>query len=85
MVLRLIYISVIILAGCNKSYSLPIDLTILHSSSVWGETEPCGWPKNPLGGLARKASVIDNERLNNNRLIVVDSGDLFFHKSKRRI
>ena len=81
MLLRLIYISVIILAGCNKSYSLPIDFTIIHSSSVWGETEPCGWPKNPLGGLARKASVIDKERLNNNRLIVVDSGDLFFHKS----
>ena len=34
-----------------------------------------------MGGLARKASVIDKERLNNNRLIVVDSGDLFFHKS----
>ena len=34
-----------------------------------------------MGGLARKASVIDKERLNDNPLIVVDSGDLFFHKS----
>ena len=34
-----------------------------------------------MGGLARKASIIDNERLNDNPVIVVDSGDLFFSKS----
>ena len=42
MLLRIIYILIILLVGCNKSYSLPIDFTIIHSSSVWGETEPCG-------------------------------------------
>ena len=58
-----------------------MDFTIIHSSSIWGETEPCGWPKNPLGGLARKANIIDNERLNDRPVIVLDSGDLFFSKS----
>ena len=58
-----------------------MNFTIIHSSSVWGETEPCGWPKNPLGGLARKASIIDNEKLKDTPIIVVDSGDLFFSKS----
>ena len=81
MFLRVIYLLIVLLAGCNQSYSLPMDFTIIHSSSVWGETEPCGWPKNPLGGLARKASIIDNERLNDKPVIVVDSGDLFFSKS----
>ena len=81
MLLRVIFILIILLVGCEKSYSLPINFTIIHSSNVWGETEPCGWPKNPLGGLARKASIIDEETLKGNPVIVLDSGDLFFSKS----
>ena len=34
-----------------------------------------------MGGLARKASIIDKERLKESPVIVVDSGDLFFSKS----
>ena len=33
-----------------------------------------------MGGLARKASIIDEEKLKENPVIVVDSGDLFFSK-----
>ena len=34
-----------------------------------------------MGGLARKASIIDEETLKGNSVIVLDSGDLFFSKS----
>ena len=33
-----------------------------------------------MGGLARKASIIDKERSNQNSVIILDSGDLFFSK-----
>ena len=48
----------LVLVGCENSYSLPIEFTIINSSDVWGETEPCGWPKNPLGGLLEKLALL---------------------------
>ena len=39
--------------------SLSSDIVILGSANVHGEIEPCGWKKKPLGGLARKATIID--------------------------
>ena len=32
----------ILIVGCEKSYSKPIEFLIINSSNVWGETEPCG-------------------------------------------
>ena len=34
-------------------------IVILGSANVHGEIEPCGWKKKPLGGLARKATIVD--------------------------
>ena len=42
MFIRIISLIILLLAGCSNSYSLPMDFTIIHSSSIWGETEPCG-------------------------------------------
>ena len=56
----------------------PVSFSIIHSSNLRGETEPCGWPKNPLGGLARKASIINQEKSKGSHVLVFDTGDLFF-------
>ena len=62
----------------TSSQFIPVDFSIIHSSNIRGETEPCGWPKNPLGGLARKASIIDNENADSLDVLFFDTGDLFF-------
>ncbi|MBH24919.1 MAG: hypothetical protein CMH57_10790 [Myxococcales bacterium] len=63
-------------------------LTIWHTSNVHGEREDCGCPKRPLGGLARKATVIaeaprDKKEVNRpDAALIVDAGNLLF-KSPR--
>ena len=57
-------------------------ITILGTTNVHGEIDPCGWKKKPLGGLARKATIIENLSNQNINPIVLDAGDLFFKKDK---
>lgn len=56
-------------------------LTIIGTTNVHGEIDPCGWKKKPLGGLARKATIL--EQLNNEGInpLVLDAGDLLFKKN----
>ena len=51
-------------------------ISIIATANVHGETDPCGWKKKPLGGLARKATII--EQYNSNDIYIVDAGNLFF-------
>ncbi len=55
-------------------------ITIIGTTNVHGEIDPCGWKKKPLGGLARKATVLQNLIDNNEHPIVLDAGDLYFKK-----
>ena len=57
-------------------------ISIIATANVKGETDPCGWKKKPLGGLARKATILTGYNANefNNNTFVVDAGDLFFSK-----
>ena len=59
----------------------PSRITILATTNVHGEVDPCGWKKKPLGGLARKATIIENLIKNGDVPIVLDAGDLFFKSS----
>ena len=43
--------------------------------------DPCGWKKKPLGGLARKATVIENLKSQGLNPIILDAGDLLFKKN----
>jgi len=56
-------------------------LTIIGTTNVHGEVDPCGWKKKPLGGLARKATIL--EQLNNEGInpLILDAGDLLFKKN----
>ena len=56
------------------------QIRIVSTANVHGETDPCGWKKKPLGGLARKASVIDELRSDGFDVVVLDAGNLLFKK-----
>ena len=58
-------------------FSQDVNFTVLATTNVNGEIDPCGWKKKPLGGLARKATIIDQI---NEEHLVIDGGDLFFKK-----
>ena len=47
-------------------------ITILGTTNVHGEIDPCGWKKKPLGGLARKATILEQYN-NENNFYVVDA------------
>ena len=54
------------------------NLTILYTGAVWGEVKPCGCnePEN-LGGILRRATVIEKERSANKNVLLLDAGDHF--------
>ena len=55
-------------------------IRIVSTANVHGETDPCGWKKKPLGGLARKATVIDRLRTEGFDVLILDAGNLLFKK-----
>ena len=56
------------------------QIRIVGTANVHGETDPCGWKKKPLGGLARKATIIDNLRSDGFDVLILDAGNLLFKK-----
>ena len=57
-------------------------ITIIGTTNVHGEIDPCGWKKKPLGGLARKATILENLIDNNESPIILDAGDLYYKKEE---
>ena len=51
---------------------------IIATANVHGEVDPCGWKKKPTGGLARKATLLDDLYLDVKNFYVIDAGNLFF-------
>ena len=64
----------LIFANFSPSESIKLILT----SNVNGETAPCGWKKRPMGGLARKSTIINKNKADGYELLVADAGNLFF-------
>ena len=55
--------------------------TMVLSGSVHGQLDPCGWKKNPLGGLSRRIIKINEMKENGVDPLVLDAGDIFFSTS----
>jgi 2',3'-cyclic-nucleotide 2'-phosphodiesterase (5'-nucleotidase family) len=53
------------------------ELALLYSSNVQGKYAPCNCAVQPLGGLARRATVTARVRAEADATLVVDAGDLF--------
>jgi hypothetical protein len=62
-------------------------LALLYGSNLFAEYENCGCPSHPLGGLARRATIIDRARADADGVLVVDAGDMLmpavFHDAMR--
>ena len=50
-------------------------LTIIGTTNVHGEIDPCGWKKKPLGGLARKATILEQLNKDGINPLILDAGD----------
>jgi len=74
----LIGLSGISLSSCNQNTSKHI--TILHTNDVHSHIEPfaINHPKYPnLGGVAKRATLIERVRLENSNTLLLDAGDIF--------
>ncbi len=56
--------------------------TLVVTSSVLGNLEPCGCSRDQRGGIAHAAAAIDAIRKEGQPVIVVDGGDRFFPSAK---
>ena len=57
------------------------SVTLLVSNNVRGQLDPCGWKKNPLGGLSRKSTYVKQLREDGKKLVILDAGDLLFNNA----
>lgn len=56
------------------------QITILHTNDVHSHIDsfPADHPRNPnMGGAARRAAIIENIRLENPNVLLLDAGDIF--------
>ncbi len=56
------------------------DVTLVYSSDLEGELEPCGCTEGQLGGLARRVAWIKAAQAAGEHLVLLDSGDLYFRR-----
>ena len=64
------------------NFSSDNGIRLVLTSNVNGETDPCGWKKKPMGGLARKSTIINDLKKEGHNVIVADAGNLFFKKDR---
>ena len=71
------------LGGLSLSSFKTIDtkhLTVLHTNDVHSYIDPfpANHPKNPnMGGVARRAALIETIRKENSNVLLLDAGDIF--------
>ena len=54
---------------------------VIASANINNEIDPCGWKKKPTGGLARRATIIDDFKKDIKNYYIVDAGNLLFKKT----
>lgn len=55
-----------------------LNLTILYTNNIEGELDPCTCVIDSAGGAARRSSAVNQLRLQNPNLFLVDAGDSLF-------
>jgi hypothetical protein len=63
-------------AGADDPPPRGKHIAFLYSSNVRGEYAPCACPSQPLGGLTRRATLVDRARIEADGILHVDVGDL---------
>ncbi len=73
----------VVIAGSGLMSFAPdkgIHLTVLHTNDVHSHVDPLpsNDPKNPnMGGVSRRAAIIDAIRRENDNVLLLDAGDIF--------
>jgi 2',3'-cyclic-nucleotide 2'-phosphodiesterase (5'-nucleotidase family) len=62
----------------------PRKLVLLFTGDNRGEIAPCGCKQEPLGGLARRKTVLDAERARGLPLVLMDAGNALFREPTRQ-
>ena len=75
-----IVLSIVSFSSCDKSLKLS-KIKMVLTGSVHGQLDPCGWKKNPLGGLSRRIVKINEIKENGIDPLILDAGDIFFSSS----
>lgn len=88
-----IFILIIIVVGCTKKSSLKQSylepfrnssddaLALVFTSNMEGYIEPCGCTSDPLGGIDRFSTLINQVGILINKPLIIDTGNLFFEKN----
>lgn len=58
-----------------------VHLALLYSSNLHGEYAHCGCGAHPLGGLVRRATVVERARAEADGVLLVDAGDMLLPPS----
>ena len=64
--------------ACSKNEVIDNKITMLLTSNVRGQLDPCGWKATPLGGLPRRFTYIDQIRQSGADPILLDAGEAQF-------
>ena len=59
-----------------------VPVTIIYNSDVQGAIEQCGCRSNPRGGVARRATILDQAWNEGKPVLMLDGGDLFGRRSR---
>ena len=76
--IKYILFTAFIFVACSESESIENKVTILVTTNVRGQLDPCGWKANPLGGLPRRYTYINQVKESGIDPILLDAGDALF-------
>src|SRR5688572_19794029 len=71
-------------AGPGKAAPAEKRLTIFYTAETHGTLEPCGCTSDPLGDIARYATVVREARKQGNPVLLLDAGGLSYPESSTK-
>ena len=74
----LFFVFLLAAMSCTDKVPASEQLTMLVTANVRGQLDPCGWKANPLGGLPRRLTYINQLKESGVDPILLDAGDALF-------
>ena len=74
----LFFVFLLSIMACSEKVPTSEQLTMLVTTNVRGQLDPCGWKANPLGGLPRRLTYINQLKEGGVDPVLLDAGDALF-------
>ena len=74
----LFFVFLLTTMSCSEKLPISEQLTMLVTTNVRGQLDPCGWKANPLGGLPRRLTYINQLKEGGVDPVLLDAGDALF-------